>query len=104
MIGIKGTLSEAKQILEVARLHLKDMELTLSESKTKLTNINLSSALFLGTNIKRASKYSFARTSHNNLLRRNSKKLRLEAPISRILEKLKEADFIKSGKSNPKAV
>jgi len=86
------------------KIHLKDMGLELSETKTKITNINTSSALFLGTEIKRAAEYSFTRTSHNGILKRNSKKIRLEAPISRILEKLKSADFIKEGIPCPKTV
>ena len=80
------------------------MGLTLSESKTKITNLNESQAMFLGTSIKRAREYSYARPSHNLMLRRNSKKLRLEAPITRIQKKLKDAGFIKFGKPYPKFV
>lgn len=80
------------------------MGLTLSEAKTKVTNINSSSALFLGTYIKRATEHSFTRMSHNSILRRNSRKIRLEAPMSRILNKLENAGFISSGLSIPKMV
>ena len=80
------------------------MGLTLSELKTKITNLNDSRAMFLGTSIKRAREYSYSRPSHNLMLRRNSKKLRLEAPITRIQKKLKDAGFIKFGKSYPKFI
>lgn len=84
------------------RKFLESIGLTLSEKKTKITNLNSSKAMFLGTYIKRASEHSYARTSHNNILKRNSKKLRLEAPIARILDKLKDADFIKGNEPCPK--
>jgi hypothetical protein len=80
------------------------MGLKLSESKTKITNLNKSKALFLGTIIKRSNEFSYSRPSHNHILRRNSKKLRLEAPISIILNKLRDAGFMKNNKSNPKFV
>ncbi len=104
MIGVKGTYEETVQILDKVRNHLNEMGLTLSEKKTKITNLNASRALFLGTYIKRATEYSFSRPSHNQYLRRNSKKLRLEAPIDHILNKLKDANFLRGGKPNPKLV
>lgn len=104
MIGVKGTYLETKYILNQVRNYLMEMGLTLSESKTRITNINSSCALFLGTNIKRSREYSFARTIHNNILKRNSKKIRMEAPIDRIIKKLIEANFIKDGKPVPKTV
>lgn len=104
IIGVKGTYEETVQILDKVRNHLSEMGLTLSDKKTKITNLNTSRALFLGTIIKRATEFSYSRTSHNQYLRRNSKKLRLEAPIDRILEKLSDADFIRSGKPSPKLV
>lgn len=104
MIGIKGTLAEVQFMLNEVKNCLSDMGLTLSDTKTKITNINSSHALFLGTNIKRASEYSFTRTSHNNILKRNAKNIRMEAPISRILKKLEDAGFIKSNIPHPKTV
>jgi hypothetical protein len=104
MIGIKGTLSETRYILNEVKNCLNDMGLTLSDTKTKITNINSSRALFLGTNIKRASEYSFARTSHNGILKRNAKHIRMEAPIERIMNKLKDAGFVKSNVPHPKTV
>lgn len=80
------------------------MGLQLSESKTKITNLNYSKVLFLGTIIKRARHENFVRLKGNNLRRRTSRKLRFEAPIPRVLSKLTAAGFMKNGKSYPKFV
>jgi hypothetical protein len=97
-------LEETKAILAKVKEFISSIGLTLSESKTKITNLNISEALFLGTIIKRARRFSFSRPSHNHVLRINSKKLRLEAPIKRIIKKLHEADFMKNNDSCPKFV
>nr|YP_009327877.1 hypothetical protein [Epichloe festucae]APB96835.1 hypothetical protein [Epichloe festucae]APB96895.1 hypothetical protein [Epichloe hybrida] len=104
IIGVKGTLEETKVILTKVKNQLSAMGLTLSESKTKITNLNTESVLFLGTNIKRAKEFSYSKPKHNNILRRNSKKIRMEAPIQRIVNKLHNAEFMKNNKSSPKFV
>ena len=104
MIGIKGTLQEAEAIKEKVGNMLAGICLVLSPSKTKITNINSEKATFLGTDIIRAKEYTYARTYHNNYLKRNSKKLRLLAPIKRIEKKLSEASFMREGDSHPKFV
>lgn len=104
MIGVKGTFQEAETIKEKISNMLKDIGLELSPTKTKITNINSEKATFLGTDIIRAQEYTFARTAHNNHLKRNSKKLRFLAPISRIEKRLTEAGFMKEGNSYPKFV
>lgn len=104
IIGVKGTYEETVQILNKAINHLSEMGLTLSDKKTKITNLNSSRALFLGTFIKRATELSYSRPSYNLYLKINYKKLRLEAPIDRILDKLADVDFIRSGKPSPKLV
>jgi cob(I)alamin adenosyltransferase len=101
---VKGTLEETKVILTKVKNQLSAMGLTLSESKTKITNLNTESVLFLGTNIKRAKEFSYSKPKHNNILRRNSKKIRMEAPIQRIVNKLHNAEFMKNNKSSPKFV
>lgn len=104
IIGVKGTLTETKTILAKVKECLTDIGLTLRESKTKITNLNTSEVLFLGTIIKRARESSYSRPSHNLIMKINSKKLRLEAPIQRILKKLQDADFMKNNISCPKFV
>lgn len=95
---------ETKLILTKVKNQLYTMGLTLSDSKTRITNLNIEDVLFLGTIIRRASKYSFSKPKHNNILRRNSKNIRLEAPISRIVKKLHNADFMKNNIASPKFV
>lgn len=80
------------------------MGLTLNLDKTKITDINFEPVLFLGVNIKRSRRYTYARPSHSGILNRNSRHLRFEAPLSRVLNTLKENSFMKSGKSYPKMV
>lgn len=104
IIGVKGTSEETKVILNKVKKQLSVMGLTLSENKTKITNLNTENVLFLGTNIKRAREFSFSKPTHNNILRRNSKKIRMEAPIDRIVKKLHNADFMKNNESSPKFV
>jgi len=104
MIGVKGTLQEAEAIKEKVGRMLKDMGLELSPSKTKITNINHEKATFLGTDIIRAKEYTYTRTTHNNHLKRNSKKLRFLAPMNRIEKRLTEVGFMKEGNSYPKFV
>lgn len=78
------------------------IELNLSDSKTKLTSLNSSKVLFLGTNILRAEHNSFSRMGTFRRLRRNKLGIRLEAPLDRIRKKLTEASFMADGKSAPK--
>lgn len=83
---------------------LSEFGLTLSKTKTKITNINEQEITFLGTTIFRARKTSYSKMANTGYLKRNSKKLRLEAPLTRILKKLHETDFMKEGKSSPKFI
>lgn len=101
---MKGTLKEAEELLNKIDEKLVSMGLTLSKAKTKITNINSSRFTFLGTEISRAREFSYSRKSGTSFLVRNSRKLRLVAPLSRILTKLHETDFMAKNKSNPKFV
>ncbi len=104
VIGVKGTFKETVEILNLVRAKLDSWGLTLSESKTKLTNLNKSHIFFLGTKISRARQTTFARIGRSRLLKRNSRKLRLEAPLKEIVSKLHKTSFMKGGKSHPKYV
>lgn len=72
------------------------MNLKVSETKTKITNLNENRAVFLNVNIFRSHHTKFS----NN--QRLLKKLRLTAPINKIREKLEKAGFMKGGKTYPK--
>lgn len=104
MVGIKGNLIETEEILNKIEAKLSSMGLTLSKSKTKVTNLNKSSVTFLGTKIFRAREHSFSRLRNSSILKRNSRKLRLEAPLVRIMSKLHDTDFMKESQSCPKFV
>lgn len=101
MVGVKGTYKETLDIKNKINSNLGDLGFTLSESKTKITNLNKSKVSFLGTNIFRARSTTFARVKvgNVNILRRNSRKLRLEAPMNAIISKLHEANFMRSNES-----
>ncbi len=104
MVGIKGTKQEAEEIRNLLEKALSDMGLTLNKTKTKITNINSDKLLFLGTVIYRAKHRRFSRLESTLSIKRNSQRLRMEGPISRIKKKLSEAGFILNGKSHPKFV
>nr|YP_010836057.1 hypothetical protein QLP54_mgp09 [Phyllosticta yuccae]WGC90072.1 hypothetical protein [Phyllosticta yuccae] len=102
IIGIRGSKREALDILNKIREFSSSIELTFSDSKTKLTNLNSESVLFLGTSISRSNHSSFSKMGTERRLRRNKLGIRLEAPLDRIKKKLTSASFLKGGKSHPK--
>lgn len=104
IIGIRGSLIETRKIMEQVREYLLRVGLNLSETKTRITNLNDSKVLFLGTEILRARKTTFHRNKLSNILRRNPRKLRLQAPINRIRTKLHVANLMKDNNSYPKYV
>jgi hypothetical protein len=93
---------EALEILNKIKEFCESIDLNLSETKTKLTNLSKSPVLFLGTHIFRSSQVSVSRMGINRTMRRNKLGIRLEAPISRIRDKLATASFMNRGKSAPK--
>jgi hypothetical protein len=102
IVGIRGTLQEAKEILNKISLFCASIGLTVSESKTKITAINTDPALFLGTSISRSNHRSHSKMGTMRRLRRNNLGLRFEAPLDRINKKLSQAKFMVNGKSAPK--
>jgi hypothetical protein len=76
--------------------------LNLSETKTLITNADKERALFLGTRIGRA-KHQTIRHTHG-FPSRNSREIRLEAPMDRVLKKLATAGFLKGNHPIPKFV
>ena len=102
IIGIRGTRQEAIGVLEKVKEFCTSIDLTLSDSKTKLTSLNRDSILFLGIKISRSSHTSFSRLGTIRRLKRNKLGVRLEAPMDRIRKKLTQASFMSDGKSSPK--
>ena len=95
ILAVNGKYSDAKDIMEKVTNFLKDIGLTVSSTKTKITitNTYVDRALFLGTNIahSKATTYSLNRRGK---LQRNSGFLILSAPMSRIYKTLSEAGFM----------
>lgn len=96
VIAVNGSLTDAKEILKKVTIFLKDLGLTVSPTKTKITNTYKDNALFLGTNIghTRVSTYSAVRTHKKGTLQRHSGFLALNAPRDRIYNKLREAGLM----------
>ena len=107
IIGIKGSYAEAKEIEEKVGAYLKTLRLDLNKEKTKITNINKDRVLFLGTYLFRSNHRRYVHVvgvGDRKFRRRDALKIRLEAPLTRILNKLMETQFIAKGKSSPKYI
>lgn len=104
LVGVKGSKEDAKKICDQIGNTLGSLNLTLSKTKTKITNINKKKALFLGTFISRGKHTTFSRMKSNSSIKRNSRRLRFEAPLDRISKKLRESEFLKYNKSYPKFI
>lgn len=77
--------------------------LTVSEEKTKITNINKDKALFLGVNIFRSQTDKIV-LGRGGFSKRGNKQLRFTAPLNRILKKLTESGFIKYNESTERNI
>lgn len=103
IIGIRGSRQDCLEILTKIKTFLnEEMKLQLSEAKTLITNAKLKRALFLGTEIYRASHNVYNRR-HGYAIRAN-KEIRMNAPIHRVTKKLTESGFIRLGRSYPKFI
>jgi nicotine oxidoreductase len=98
IIAVNGSYSDTKDILEKVTIFLKDLGLTVSQ--TKITNTYKDNALFLGTNISHSKAVTYS-LQRKGTLQRNSGFLVLNAPMDRIYQKLSEAGFMSNhrGKS-----
>lgn len=98
IIAIRGPYSEAKSILEKVSDFSASIGLKVSERKTKITDVRVEKALFLGTEIRIHRTYSRIGVKQRN----PSNIPNLTAPKNRVIKKLKEAGFISKGRSTPK--
>jgi hypothetical protein len=97
IIAIRGPRSEVIAILERIKSLLKDeLKLTLSESKTSITNPRSGKALFLGTNIC-ISEHKYYTRRPKGVKARTASQIRMIAPMDRIYKKLTSAGFIQVG-------
>ena len=105
IIGVKGSYADAKAIKYKISKFLKNIGLELNDKKTKITNINKDRVMFLGTYLFRSRHRKYVDiegVGKRKFIRRDALKIRLEAPLVRILKKLSESQFMKKGKSSPK--
>jgi hypothetical protein len=79
------------------------MGLDLNKEKTLITHAGTGKALFLGTYIFKARVQKLRRSDKNRIVR-NSREIRLEAPIQRIVSKLTKANYVRNGVSWPKFI
>lgn len=93
IIAVNGTFTETKDILDKVTLFLKDKGLTVSPTKTKITNTYKEHVLFLGTNFSHSKVETYSLLKRGTL-KRNSGVLALNAPIDIIRQKLSEAGFL----------
>ena len=104
IIGIRGTHSETVYIKTQIEEFLKgQMGLDLCKEKTLITHAGTGKALFLGTYIFKARVQKY-RSSDKNRIVRNSREIRMEAPIQRIVSKLTKANFVRNDISWPKFI
>ena len=101
IIGVCGTKEDSVSILAKVRDFMREKSLTLSDTKTLITNVNNDRATFLGTNIFRTQSTTYGRRKRGFLIRDN-RTLKLTAPMDRVLEKLTKAGIIMGGKPSPK--
>jgi len=102
IIGIRGSRQEAVSVLEKVKEFCTSIDLTLSDSKTKLTCLNSDTVTFLGTEISRANQVRFSRLAAVQRFKGNKLGIRLEAPLARIRNKLASGSFISKGISAAK--
>jgi nicotine oxidoreductase len=93
IIAVNGRYLDASNILSKVTLFLKNLGLTVSPTKTKITNTYKEPALFLGTNIAHSQSVTYS-LHKRGTLKRNSGFLVLSAPMKIIYKKLKEAGFM----------
>ncbi len=103
IIGVRGSLKEAEEILAQTSKFCSEIGLTVNTKKTKITNLNQDRTFFLGVNIFRS---RVTKTDDNKQLtgatQRLNRQLRLTAPLDHIRKKLRQAGFIKGVKPHPK--
>ena len=101
ILGVRGSREDCVQLLKLIKDYLKEvLKLNLSEKNTLITNASRDKALFLGTKVFKARHQSFNRSL--GFVKRNSREVRLLAPIDRITKKLKEAKFLFKDQPSPR--
>jgi retron-type reverse transcriptase len=107
IVGVKGSYAEAKVIKEKLVKYFNTIRLELNEEKTIITNINKDRVMFLGTYLFRSTHRRYVDITGvgvRKFRRRDALKIRLEAPLKRIIQKLSDYKFMVKGRSSPKYI
>lgn len=103
ILGVRGSYQDCVALLDNISKFLKfELKLNLSEEKTLITNSNKGKAIFLGTLISKSQHQSFNRSL--GFARRNNREIRLEAPLDRIIKKLREANILDGTVTAPRFI
>jgi group II intron reverse transcriptase/maturase len=96
IIAARGPRSDVTDILNRIRDFLKEeLNLTLSEAKTSITNPRTDAALFLGTKIS-ISQHKYYSQRPNGVKVRSASQIRLLAPMDRLYKKLASSGFVQA--------
>lgn len=97
ILAVNGTYTETKCIFNKIKDFCLTLGLTLSSTKTKITNSYKDYILFLGTRIKHSGVTTWSK-HRNGYRQRNRKALLLTAPINKIKKKLSLSGFVKNNR------
>lgn len=107
VIGITGNKELAERVKNRAEEFLRtELKIELNQEKTKITHMVSDAALFLGTEIKRRGpKYNESMRTKigGKMIRKQSSRTVLTAPIHRLVTKLKDQGYCDS-EGKPKAI
>lgn len=87
-------------MLRIKEFLKSELNLDLSETKTKITNANKEQAEFLSVRIKRSNHETYS--LKKNVLTRNVKNMRLTAPLDKVTKKLTLNGFMEGNTPYPK--
>ena len=105
MVGIRGSKNDALRIKEQISQFLDGIGLTLSENKTKISNMETDLIKFLGVVMTRSTHVKYFNTPNaKDILQRTSLKVRITAPLNDIRAKLTQNKFMQKGRSHPKFI
>lgn len=105
IIGIRGSKIDAEKIKELIKVFLTDKGLTLSEEKTKISNMGTDKIKFLGFQMSRQSHVKhFVSPSKKHVIQRMPLRMRIEAPLDDIRRKLYALGILKNGRPYPRNV
>lgn len=110
VVGIRGSYLDAREILsKISEFCQKDLKLKVSDTKTKITNLNKEKVVFLGVNIFRSkhTKYYRRKRSSVSSSYKQGQNLQLQFHVSldRIRSRLAQANIYKTNqKAHPKFI